>query len=286
MPVQKIVFASSGMAALIPLIHAIKAKKEIALANKEILVAAGEFIMELARENGVTIVPVDSEHSAVFQCLLGEDPANIEKIILTCSGGPFHGKSRRDLKKITVDQAMSHPVWKMGPEISVDSATLMNKAFEIIEAKHLFGLDEKQIEVVIHPECVVHSMVQFKDGTIKAILGPPDMRYQISYALAYPARTRTDFPRLDFNLLKKLTFFKPDNKTFEGLKLAYAALKSGGNQPAALIYANQVARRSFLKREITFDRIYPTIIKTLNEIYIQKNAGPEALEKIIKIEKD
>jgi len=258
---QKIVFASSGLAALNPLIYAIKANKEIALANKEVIVAAGETIMKLARKNGVVIVPVDSEHSAVFQCLAGEDPANVEKIILTCSGGPFYGKSRAELEKITVEQALKHPVWKMGKEISLDSATLMNKAFEVIEAAYLFNLRPEQIEVIIHPECVVHSMVQFRDGSIKALLTPPDMRYQIGYALSYPERAATNLPRLDFNLLKKLTFFKPDYKIFPGPKLAFEALRAGGNQPAALIYANHVARLAFLNHEISFGGIYPAIKK-------------------------
>jgi len=257
--VDIVFFASSGVSALPALYAAIKAKKRVALANKEMIVEEGEKIMAAARENGVEIIPVDSEHSAIFQCLRGENPADVEKIILTCSGGPFYGSCARDLEGLTVEKALNHPVWKMGAKISVDSATLMNKAFEIIEAKHLFGLREDQIEVVIHPEGIVHSLVQFKDGSVKAQMGVPDMKIPITYALSYPERIKTAWGRIDFSTLSKLTFIKPDFTVFKGPDLARAALKKGGASPARLRRANDEAVQKFLAREMEFAKIYPYI---------------------------
>ncbi len=257
--VDTVVFASSGVSALPALYAAIKSKKKIALANKEMIVEEGEKIIAAARENGVEIIPVDSDHSAIFQCLRGENPADVEKIILTCSGGPFYGSSAEDLKNVTVEKAVNHPVWKMGAKISVDSATLMNKAFEIIEAKHLFGQHEDRIEVVIHPEGIVHSLVQFKDGSVKAQMGVPDMKIPITYALSYPERIITSLPRIDFSTLSKLTFIKPDFTVFSGPNLARAALKKGGAAPARLRRANDEAVQKFLAREMEFGDIYPYI---------------------------
>jgi 1-deoxy-D-xylulose-5-phosphate reductoisomerase len=258
-----VMFAASGLESLPALHAAIKAHKQIALANKELLVCEGPQIMAAALRNRVTIIPVDSEHSAIFQCLRGEKIEEVEKIILTCSGGPFFGRSQKQLKNVTVAQALTHPVWKMGKEISIDSATLMNKAFEIIEAAYLFNLKPEQIEVVIHPEGIVHSLVQFKDGSIKAQLSAPDMRFPIAYALAYPRRIKTDFPNADLAALSKLTFYKPDHSTFKGPALAYAALKKGGKHPRLLFAANGIVRQKFLKGRISFDSVYPEIEKII-----------------------
>jgi len=257
--VDRAFFVSSGVSALPALYRAIESKKEIALANKEMIVEEGEKIMQLSRKNGVTIIPVDSEHSAIFQCLQGEDPSSVEKIILTCSGGPFYGKSSVELKDITCEQALNHPTWCMGEKISIDSATLMNKGFEIIEAKHLFGLNEDQIEVIIHPESIVHSFIQFKDGSVKAQLGLPDMKTPITYALSYPERIETSLARIDFKTLSQLTFLAPDFTVFQGPRLAHAAIKKGGNTPAALRDANDEAVKKFLAREIGFNEIYEHI---------------------------
>lgn len=257
--VQKVVFASAGITALDALKQAIKAQKQIALANKEMIVEEGEVIMRLAAKNNVKIIPIDSEHSAIFQCLQGEDPKNIEKIILTCSGGPFIGKTFDQLKNITVKETLSHPTWKMGDKICVDSATLMNKGFEIIEAKYLFGLKDEQIEVVIHPESIVHSFVQFKDGSVKAQLCPPDMKIPITYALSYPQRIKTNWQRIDFAKLSKLTFVKPDQQVFKGLQLAQSALKKGGKAPAILRKANDEAVEKFLTQKMKFNQIYDYI---------------------------
>lgn len=253
---KKIVFSSSGLTALPSLLSAIKSRKGIALANKEMIVAAGEMIMKTAKKYGVTIVPIDSEHSAIFQCLQGEDSRNIEKIILTCSGGPFFGKKKADIQKATLQQVLNHPTWKMGSKITVDSATLMNKAFEMIEAKHLFGLRDDQIDMIIHPESIIHSFVQFKDGSIKAQAAVPDMRIPIAYALAWPRRLTTSLPRLNFSKMRKLTFFPPDLDTFPAPKLAREVSKKGGNLPAALTEANSRNVGRFLKGKISFPEIY------------------------------
>lgn len=241
-----------GYAGLKPTLAAIRSGKHIALANKETLVVAGELVTGEALANGVNIYPVDSEHSAIFQCLLGEWDNPIEKIILTCSGGPFLGKTRDYLKAVTKTDALKHPNWDMGPKVTIDSATLMNKGLEVIEAKWLFGLDLDQIEVVIHPQSVVHSMVQFRDGSIKAQLGLPDMRIPIQFALSYPVRLESHFPRFSFADYPTLTFGKPDMSSFRNLALAFDAVKNGGNQPCILNAANEVAVSNFLEEKIGF----------------------------------
>ena len=241
-----------GYAGLRPTIRAIEHGKQIALANKETLVIAGDLITRLAREKGVNIYPVDSEHSAIFQCLVGDFDNRIEKIILTASGGPFRGKRRAELLSVTADQALKHPNWNMGAKITIDSATMMNKGLEVIEAKWLFGLRKDQIEVVVHPQSIVHSMVQFEDGSIKAQLGLPDMRLPIQYALAYPKRLQSDFPRFSFTDYPELTFEKPDLDTFRNLALAYLALERGGNLPCILNAANEIAVDAFLQNKLGF----------------------------------
>ncbi|HEV7351164.1 1-deoxy-D-xylulose-5-phosphate reductoisomerase [Telluribacter sp.] len=241
-----------GYSGLLPTIQAIKAGKHIALANKETLVVAGEMITTLAREHGVAIYPVDSEHSAIFQCLTGEEQNPIEKIILTASGGPFRGKTREFLATVTKAQALKHPNWSMGAKITIDSATLMNKGLEVIEARWLFDLRPEQIEVVVHPQSIIHSMVQFEDGSIKAQMGLPDMRLPIQYALSCPNRLKADFPRFDFTRYPSLTFEQPDRTTFRNLGLAYEALERGGNTACIINAANEVAVAAFLNDEIGF----------------------------------
>jgi len=241
-----------GYAGLHPTIEAIKSGKNIALANKETLVIAGELITKLAKDNGVSIYPVDSEHSAIFQCLAGEFHNPVEKIILTASGGPFRGKSHSYLESVTKEQALKHPNWDMGNKVTIDSATLMNKGLEVIEAKWLFGIDPDQVEVIIHPQSIIHSMVQFRDGSIKAQMGLPDMRLPIQYALSYPNRFDSDFPRFNFLDYPQLTFEKPDTSSFPNLELAYESLKRGGNIPCVLNAANEVAVEAFLGDGISF----------------------------------
>jgi 1-deoxy-D-xylulose-5-phosphate reductoisomerase len=241
-----------GYAGLKPTIHAIKAGKNIALANKETLVVAGELITNLAKDHGVNIYPVDSEHSAIFQCLVGDFHNPIEKIILTASGGPFRGMNRDDLMKVTKDQALKHPNWDMGAKITIDSATLMNKGLEVIEARWLFGLHADQIEVIVHPQSIIHSIVQFEDGSMKAQMGLPDMKLPIQYAMSYPLRLKTDFPRFDFRDYSSLTFEAPDTKTFRNLALAFEAMERGGNIPCVLNAANEVAVDAFLRDKISF----------------------------------
>lgn len=241
-----------GYAGLKPTINAIKAKKTIALANKETLVVAGELITKLATENGVHIYPVDSEHSAIFQCLVGEILNPIEKIYLTASGGPFRGKKRAELQNITKEQALKHPNWTMGAKITIDSATLMNKGLEVIEAKWLFNLKPEQIDVIVHPQSIIHSLVQFEDGSMKAQMGLPDMKLPIQYALTYPYRFTSKSPRFSFLDYPNLTFEKPDLDTFKNLKLAYEALEKGGNLACILNAANEVAVDAFLKDKIKF----------------------------------
>jgi len=241
-----------GYAGLLPTIHAIKAGKHIALANKETLVVAGDIVTALARKHNVAILPVDSEHSAIFQCLPGEGMNPIEKIILTASGGPFRGKKRAELEQVTKKQALKHPNWSMGAKITIDSASLMNKGLEVIEAKWLFGLDADQIDVVVHPQSIIHSMVQFEDGSIKAQMGLPDMKLPIQYALAFPERLPSAYPRFDFLNYPSLTFEKPDIDTFQNLSLAYEALRKGGNMACILNAANEIAVEKFLKDELTF----------------------------------
>jgi len=260
---HKTLFLSNGTTALDALLSAIKSHKQIALANKEVLVAHGEKIMNTAKKNNVTIVPIDSEHSAIFQCLQGEDPKSIEKIILTCSGGPFFGKNTEQLKNITFADAISHPVWKMGSKISVDSATLMNKGFEVIEAMHLFGLKESQVEVLIHPEGIVHSLVQFTDGSVKAQLSVPDMRFAILYALSYPNRLLASFPRLDLAALNNMHFYSADHQTFPGITLALEALKN--RRTHTLVKANETAVQKFADQQIAFLDIYEHIRSELRK---------------------
>jgi len=241
-----------GYSGLKPTIRAIESGKTIALANKETLVVAGDLITRIGREKGVNILPVDSEHSAIFQCLVGEFHNKIEKIILTASGGPFRGKKRAELASVTRSQALKHPNWTMGAKVTIDSASLMNKGLEVIEAKWLFGLLPDQIEVVVHPQSIVHSLVQFEDSSIKAQLGLPDMRLPIQFALTYPDRLNSNFPRFDFSRYPSLTFEPPDTETFRNLALAFGALSRGGNQPCVLNAANEVAVEAFLKDKLGF----------------------------------
>jgi len=250
--IDVVLTALVGYAGLLPTINAIKAKKTIALANKETLVVAGELINKLAIENKVAILPVDSEHSAIFQCLVGEVQNKIEKIYLTASGGPFRGKKREELQHITKEQALKHPNWDMGAKITIDSATLMNKGLEVIEAKWLFNLKPEQIDVIVHPQSIVHSLVQFEDGSMKAQLGLPDMKHPIQYALSFPQRLNSKSPRFNFMDYPELTFEKPDTETFLNLQLAFNALEKGGNMACILNAANEVAVEAFLKDKIKF----------------------------------
>jgi 1-deoxy-D-xylulose-5-phosphate reductoisomerase len=241
-----------GYAGLQPTLRAIKAGKPIALANKETLVVAGELVTREAAKAGVNILPVDSEHSAIFQCLVGEFHNPIEKIILTASGGPFRGRSRSELEGVTKAQALKHPNWDMGAKITIDSASLMNKGLEVIEAKWLFGLKAEQIEVVVHPQSIIHSLVQFQDGSMKAQMGLPDMRVPIQFALSYPERLAADFPRFSFLDYPNLNFEQPDLETFRNLGLAFEAMKRGGNMPCVLNAANEIAVAEFLRDHIRF----------------------------------
>ena len=251
-PIDIVLTAMVGYSGLKPTMNAIRAGKKIALANKETLVVAGELICELANENKSAILPVDSEHSAIFQCLVGEGNNPIEKLILTASGGPFRTKSMRELEHVTSAQALKHPNWEMGAKITIDSASMMNKGFEIIEAKWLFGVTPDQIEVVVHPQSIIHSMVQFADGSIKAQLGMPDMKLPIQYAFTYPDRLKTNFPRFDFNLCSQFTFEQPDLERFRNLGFAYYAMERGGNMPCILNAANEIVVAAFLKDKIGF----------------------------------
>lgn len=284
--VDIVLTAMVGFSGLVPTIRAIKSKKTIALANKETLVVAGELIMKLAKEYGAPILPVDSEHSAFFQCLNGENKDEVEKLLLTASGGPFRGKKENELKNVSVKDVLSHPTWNMGAKITVDSATLVNKGFEAIEAKWLYDVDFDKIEVVVHPESVIHSMVQFKDGAIMAELGEPDMRIPIQYALSYPNRMVSDFPRLDFFKLHSLHFEKPDIETFKGLKLAIDAGKTGGSAPCVFNAANEVAVAAFLSNKISFLDIYSIIEKTLSSRKIIYNPDLETLIKEDKLARE
>jgi 1-deoxy-D-xylulose-5-phosphate reductoisomerase len=250
--IDLVLTALVGYSGLKPTIKAIEAGKNIALANKETLVVAGELVTRLAREKGINIYPVDSEHSAIFQCMVGEFHNRIEKIILTASGGPFRGKKKHELTSITKAQALKHPNWTMGAKVTIDSASLMNKGLEVIEAKWLFGLKPEQVEVVVHPQSIIHSLIQFEDGSIKAQLGLPDMRLPIQFAMSYPERLKSNFPRFDFAAYPSLTFEKPDTETFRNLALAFEALHRGGNMPCVLNAANEVAVEEFLKENIGF----------------------------------
>lgn len=259
--IDMVVMAMVGFAGLKPTLKAIEARKPVAIANKETLVVAGELVTRLAREAAVNLYPVDSEHSAIFQCLAGEFNNPVEKIYLTASGGPFRGKKTDFLRNVTSKDALKHPNWNMGCKISIDSATMMNKGLEVIEARWLFGLDANQIDVVVHPQSIVHSLVQFEDGSIKAQLGLPDMRLPIQYALSYPQRIKSTLPRFNFLDYPELTFEQPDRETFTCLELAYAALEKGGNMPCLLNAANEVAVAAFLKDKIRFTAI-PEIIES------------------------
>jgi 1-deoxy-D-xylulose-5-phosphate reductoisomerase len=260
-----------GFAGLKPTLNAINAGKAIALANKETLVVAGDIIMQTAIEKRVPIIPVDSEHSAIFQCLVGEVRNPIEKVLLTASGGPFLGRKPNYLLNVKREHALQHPNWSMGAKISIDSATLMNKGLEMIEARWLFNLQPDQIEVVVHPQSIIHSMVQFQDGSIKGQMGLPDMKLPIQYALAFPNRLPNDFPRCDFKKLKQLTFEEPDLKTFRNLALAMDALQKGGNLPCVMNAANEIAVYAFLRNRIGFLDMTDVIERTMDKVkFIEK----------------
>lgn len=263
--VDIVVAAMVGFAGLRPTIQALKAHKPLALANKETLVVAGELITRLAAENRCPILPVDSEHSAIFQSITGESNNPIEKILLTASGGPFRKMSEEELDKVTAQEALQHPNWKMGAKITIDSATMMNKGFEMIEAKWLFGVEPRNIDVVVHPESIIHSAVQFEDGCVKAQLAAPDMRLPIQYALTYPKRLPLDTERLDFFALSSLHFERPDMEKFPCLRLAYEAIDKGGNMPCILNAANEVANQAFRENKITFRRIAEIIEATMQQ---------------------
>ena len=264
--IDLVLTALVGYSGLKPTIKAIESGKNIALANKETLVVAGELVTRLAREKGVNIYPVDSEHSAIFQCIVGEFHNPIEKIILTASGGPFRGRKRDELLYVTKVQALKHPNWAMGAKVTIDSASLMNKGLEVIEAKWLFGLKADQVEVVVHPQSIIHSLVQFEDGSIKAQLGLPDMRLPIQFALSYPERLKSAFPRFDFAKYPALTFEKPDTETFRNLALAFEALAQGGNMPCVLNAANEVAVEEFLQDRIGFLQMSEVVERCLTKM--------------------
>ena len=269
--VDLVLTAMVGYSGLIPTYHAVKSSKTIALANKETLVVAGELITNLAKENNSAIIPVDSEHSAIFQCLVGELPNRIEKIILTCSGGPFRGKTEDELKSVTVGMALEHPNWDMGAKITIDSATLINKGFEVIEAHWLFGLPSSKIEVIVHPQSIIHSVVQFEDGSLKAQMGLPDMRLPIQYALGFPYRIKNSFPRFSFNDFPVLSFEQPDMLKFRNLALAYKALDTGGNAPCVLNAANEVVVQAFLDGRTGFPDMPAIIEKTMGAVSFIKS---------------
>ena len=278
-----LVTAIVGMLGIRPTIEAIRTGKDIALANKETLVTAGHLIIPMAKEYGVKILPVDSEHSAIFQALNGEHKAEIDKLLITASGGPFRGKTRKDLETVTLEDTLKHPNWVMGQKITVDSATLVNKGLEVMEAKWLFGVDLDQIQVVVQPQSVIHSMVQFKDGGIIAQLGTPDMRLPIQYALYYPHRRYLDGDRLDFAELGQITFDKPDMETFLGLPMAIQASREGGSMPTVFNAANELAVSKFLRKEIRFLDIYDIIGQSMERHKVI--AKPE-LEEILAVEND
>jgi 1-deoxy-D-xylulose-5-phosphate reductoisomerase len=272
-----------GIAGLAPVYTAIENKIPIALANKETLVVAGELMMQKAKEKQTPIIPVDSEHSAIFQCLIGEQGNAVEKIILTASGGPFLGKTLTDLEKVTCAQALQHPNWNMGNKITIDSATLMNKGLEVIEAKWLFNMDLDKIEVIVHPQSIIHSLVQFTDGSVKAQLGLPDMKLPIQYALTFPHRLPNPFPRFSFTDYSTFTFEKPDTHSFPCLALAYQASKEGGNKPCVLNAANEVAVSQFLKGKIKFTDIHRIIEEALVRIPFSK---PKNIEEYLAVDEE
>lgn len=282
-----LVTAIVGMIGIRPTVEAINAGKDIALANKETLVTAGEIIMPLAKKHGVKILPVDSEHSAIFQCIHGENssgiPNKISRLLITASGGPFFGRDRAYLENVTLEDALKHPNWSMGRKITIDSATLVNKGLEVIEARWLFDVSPDKIEVVVQPQSIIHSMVEFEDGSIKAQLGTPDMRLPIQYALYYPERHFLSGERLDFTKLSEITIANPDRKTFKGLDFAYNALNEGGTMPTVFNAANEKAVALFLDRKIKFLDIYNIIERCMNE---HKNIMHPTLEDIFEVEKN
>ncbi len=275
--VEIVLTSMSGFAGLEPTIKAINGRKNIALANKETLVVAGELVTKLAEARGVKILPVDSEHGAFFQCLQGEDLNSIEKLLLTASGGPFRGKTRGELLNATVKEVLAHPTWNMGKKITVDSASLVNKGLEVIEAKFLYGVDYDQIQVVVHPQSIIHSMVEFRDGSIIAQLAAPDMRLPIQYALTYPRRLPAPVKKLNFWEINSLTFEKPDAETFRGLKFAYEAGKIGGTLPCTFNAANEVAVNAFLRGQIKFLEIYDVIEQAMTRRPVKQNPTLEDL---------
>jgi len=277
-----VVTALVGMIGILPTIEAIKAKKTIALANKETLVTAGHIIMPLAKEKGVSILPVDSEHSAIFQSLNGENRKNISKILLTASGGAFRGKTYDELKNMTVEDALKHPNWSMGKKVTIDSASLVNKGLEVIEAKWLFSVEPKDIQVLIQPQSIIHSMVEFVDGAVIGQLGVPDMRIPIQYALFYPDRKPMKDNKLDFYKLKELTFFEPDLNTFKGLSFAYKAINEGGAMPTVFNAANELAVKDFIDRKIPFTGIYDYIETAMDNV---KNILNPTVSEILDVEK-
>ncbi|MCY6483938.1 1-deoxy-D-xylulose-5-phosphate reductoisomerase [Clostridium aestuarii] len=281
--VDIVVTSIVGMIGLIPTLEAIKAGKDIALANKETLVTGGQLVMSEAKKNNVNILPVDSEHSAIFQCLQGNDINSIDKILLTASGGPFRGKKKEDLFNIKPEEAIKHPNWNMGRKISIDSSTLINKGLEVIEAHWLFNIDYKNIQVLIHPESVIHSMVEYKDGSVIAQLSAADMRLPIQYALNYPSRENNLIEKLDFYKIKSLTFKKPDFVTFRGLNLAYEAGKQGGIMPTILNAANELAVELFLQEKISYLKIIDIIEECMNKF---ENTNQINLHAILETEKD
>ncbi len=269
-PVDMVLAALVGFAGLEPTIRAIKARKKICLANKETLVVAGELMLDLVQKYHVDLLPVDSEHSAIFQCLVGEEMNEVDKILLTCSGGPFRNFTQEQLLTVTAADALRHPTWKMGAKITIDSASLMNKGFEVMEAKWLFGVPAEKIEVLVHPQSVVHSGVQFKDGAVKAQLGVPDMRLPIQYAFSFPKRLPLNGDRLDLFRTQKLEFFKPDMQKFPCLRLAYEAIQEGGNMPCILNAANEVANAAFRRGECSFLGMADVIGQTMRQASFDK----------------
>ena len=275
--VDLVLTAMVGYSGLMPTYNAIKSGKNIALANKETMVVAGEIITKAAMENKVEILPVDSEHSAIFQCLVGEFMNPIEKIYLTCSGGPFRGKAEEELRHVTVDNALDHPNWDMGDKITIDSATLMNKGFEMIEACWLFGIPASKIDIVIHPQSVIHSIAQFEDGSMKAQMGLPDMKLPIQYAMGFPARIKNNYPRFNFMDYPTLDFEPPNTKIFRNLALAFEAMKIGGNMPCILNAANEVVVEAFLNKKITFLQIPAIIEEAMPKVAFIKKPGLDDL---------
>lgn len=292
-PIDMVLTAMVGFSGLEPTIHAIRARKKICLANKETLVVAGELICQLAQENRVPILPVDSEHSAIFQCLVGEGDNEVEKILLTCSGGPFRTMTADQLANVTAADALRHPTWNMGAKITIDSATLMNKGFEVMEAKWLFGVPAEQIEVLIHPQSIVHSAVQFIDGSVKAQLGVPDMKLPIQYAFSFPERLHLNEKRLDLFKSRSLEFFEPDTSKFRCLALAYEAIQRCGNMPCILNAANEVVNEAFRHDKCSFPQMADIIAETMQrtpfsanptlETYLETDAEARRIaEKMIK----